>query len=96
MEDRKDQNDKKFKYEIRNLAIFLASGVFAKLHRKFLAPSSEIYCGDQVVNWLHHIFHAAIGLAIQIVLILLLVKFVVAAFKAVVGEIKSRGEQDGN
>ena len=86
------ENSKKFKFEIRDIIIFLASGVFARLHRKFLAPSSEPYWGDQAVNWLHEALHAAIGLAIQIVLFLWILKFIIAAGKAAWGEIKSWGE----
>ena len=92
MENSKKEESKKFKFEIRDIVILLASGAFAKLHRKFLAPSSEIYLGDQVVNWLHHILHAVIGLAIQIVLLLWIAKFLIAAGKAMWGEIKSHKE----
>ena len=88
MENSKKKDSKKFNFEIRDIIIFLASGVFARLHRKFLAPSSEPYWGDQAVNWLHEAFHAAIGLAIQIVLLLWILKFIIAAW----GEMKSRGE----
>ena len=76
MEGSKKEEGKKFNFEIRDLVIFLASGVFARLHRKFLAPSSEPYWGDQAVNWLHQALHAAIGLAIQIVLLLWILKFI--------------------
>ena len=92
MEDKKKEESKKFKFEIRDIVIFLASGVFAKLHRKFLVPLSEPYWGDQFVNWFHQALHAAIGLAIQLVLFLWILKFIIAASKAAWGETKSHGE----
>ena len=91
-EENKKETPKKFNLEIKALVILFASGAFAKLHRKFLASSSETYGGDQVVNWLHHIFHAVIGLAIQIVLVLWVVKFIIAAWMAMVKEIKDPGK----
>lgn len=83
---KKDENQKII--GIKDLAIFLASGAFAKLHRKFLVPTSESYWGDQVVNWLHHFLHSLIGIAIQIVLFLWVLKFIIAAVR----EIKDRGK----
>lgn len=82
MEDNKKEDSKKFKFEMRYIVVFLASGVFAKLHRKFLTPLPATYWGDQYVDWFHQILHAAIGLAIQIVLLLWIVKFIIAAGKA--------------
>ena len=87
MTDTKKEKSKKF-IEIKDLVIFLASGAFAKLHRKFLVPTSESYWGDQVVNWLHHFLHSLIGIAIQIVLFLWILKFIIAAVR----EIKDRGK----
>ena len=92
MEDTKKEENKKFKIEIKDLVIFLASGAFAKLHRKFLAPSGEEFQGDHWVNLSHHFLHSIIGLAIQIVLLLWIVKFIVTAGKAVFREVKSREE----
>lgn len=88
MEGGKKEESKKFKFEIRDIVIFLASGAFVKLHRKFLAPLSEAYWGDQFVNWLHHALHAAIGVSIQIVLLL----FIIAAGKIAWRGITNRGE----
>jgi len=92
MEDTKKEDTKKFNLEIKALVILLASGAFAKLHRKFLAPSSETYSGDHIFNWLHHILHSLIGLAIQIVLVLWVAKFMIAAWMAMVKEIKDRAK----
>ena len=96
MEDNNKEHGKKFNLEIKNLVILLASGAFAKLHRKFLAPHAEEFQGDHWLNLSHHFLHSIIGLAIQIVLLLWIVKFIIAAGKAAFGEIKSRGAQDGN
>ena len=85
------ENPKKFDLKIKGLVILLASGAFAKLHRRFLVPSSETYWGDQVFNSLHHILHTLIGLGIQIVLFLWVINFIIAAGKPVGGEIKVMG-----
>lgn len=88
MADTKKEENNNFNIEIKALVTLLASGAFVKLHRKFLEPSSETYWGDQVVNWLHQILHAFIGIAIQIVLLLWVAKFIIVAGKAAFKAIK--------
>ncbi len=87
-EGSKKEDNKKSKFGIESLIIFLASGAFMQVHKEFLASSSETYWGVCVVNWIHQILHALIGMAIQIVLILLLIKIGSTALK----EIRSRKE----
>lgn len=91
MIDAKKEESKKI-IEIKDLVILLASGAFAKLHRKFLSPSVEKFPDDHWLNWAHHSFHSIIGIAIQVVLFLWVAKFIIAAWKAMVREIKERGK----
>ena len=108
MADTKKEENNNGNLERKDLFIFLASGVFAKLHKEFLAPASETSWSDLVVNWFHQILpsetswvdlvtgwidlghqifhafiHALIGIALQIVLLLWVVKFIVVAVKAI-------------
>lgn len=83
MADRKKEEHNNFNTEIKALVTLLASGAFVKLHRKFLEPSSETYWGDQVVNWLHQMLHSFIGIAIQIVLLLWVVKCIIVVWKGI-------------
>ena len=111
MADTQQEENNNGNLERKDLFIFLASGVFAKLHKEFLAPASETSWSDLVVNWFHQILpsetdwgdvvtgwidpvhkilHTLIGIAIQIVLLLWVVKFIIVAGKAVCKAIKDR------
>ena len=82
-EGSKKGDNKKFKFGIGDLVVFMASGAFAKVHKEFLEPSSRKYWGHEAVNCLHNIFHDVIGLLIQIVLILLLVKLGITVWREI-------------
>ena len=85
------EDNSKFWREIKTLVMLLASGAFVRFHKKFLAPSSEMFPGDHWVNWIHHGIHVFISVGIQIVLFLWLVRLMVTAWIAVGKAKKSRG-----
>ena len=74
----KDNN--KIWNELKPLVIFLASGVFAKLHKEFMSPSPDFYPPDHFTNKVHHGLHFGIGTCIQVILCLWLLKIVVTEF----------------
>ena len=67
--------------EIKELVTFLASGVFAKLHKEFMNPSEVIFPANHWTNTVHHWFHFWIGLLLQIVLCLWLIRIIMVAGK---------------
>ena len=89
--------DQKFIREIKVLSVFLVSGVFAKLHKEFMSPPKEIFSTDHWTNsvhhwfhFLHHLFHFLIGLAIQILLLMWLLRIGVAAWRILQKEWKDQ------
>ena len=101
MADTKKEENNNSNLGIKELFIFLASGMFVKFHKEFLASSSETSWSDlgvkllhqifppethwfeQFVNGIHQILHTLIVIAIQIVLLLWIGKFIIVAWKAI-------------
>ena len=54
-EENKKETPKEFNLKIKALVALLASGAFAKLHRRFLAPSSKTDSDEQVFNLFYYI-----------------------------------------
>lgn len=75
-----NKKDKKFWLEIKALLVFLASGVFVKLHKEFMEPSSDFYPTYHITNKAHHFLHFVIGVGIQVILCLWLLKIVIDVF----------------
>ena len=65
--------------DLKPLVFFVASGSFAKLHKKFMAPASNL---PECINQVHHWIHFGIGLCIQIILLLWLFKIIRIAAKS--------------
>ncbi len=80
--------DYKFISEIKEFAMFLAGGVFAKLHKEFMNPSQVIFPTDHWTNIVHHSFHFCIGLLLQIILCIWLLRIIVVAVKTLSTERK--------
>ena len=66
--------DNKFWRELRALVAFLASGAFAAVHKQFMVPSPEFSCVFPLANQIHHWGHFFIGVVLQVVFLVLLVR----------------------
>ena len=54
--------------EIKIFVVFLASGAFAKVHKRFMAPSSDFFA-DHFANQIHHCLHFIIGVVLQFLIL---------------------------
>lgn len=59
--------------DLKPLVFFLAGGTFAKLHKMFMEPSSNL---AEWANDVHHWIHSVIGISLQIIIFLWLVKII--------------------
>ena len=77
----KGKNDN-FTHEMKQLVIFLASTVFVKFHQTFLVPSKDSISNDQlasVATFCHHFIHLVISTAIQIGLLIWVIRIICKA-----------------
>lgn len=70
----------KFWLDIQALVVFLASSAFVKLHKEFMEPSSSFYPTYHITNKVHHFLHFVIGVGIQVILCLWLLKILIEVF----------------
>ena len=66
--------DNKFWHELKALVAFLANGAFVAVHKQFMVPSPEFSSIFPLANHIHHWGHFLIGVVLQGVFLVLLVR----------------------
>lgn len=70
------EDKSKFWREIKALIVLLSSGAFVKVHSMFMDHSHELFGFHHLAKRIHYVFHFLIGLALQLLFLGLLVRFI--------------------